>query len=158
MRRVAFVPLLALAFAACQDATQPSMRHAPMLASTASGNPFIGTWEGTDTEDDSDLKITIGGGSAMHVWLRDAGGSNCVRAGLGFVPLSIEGFGSITADEPPTLELIGDMYCYPRSQAGRQLIAEDAGPFPFVYRPESDTLDLLGICLYRPGNSQSCAV
>lgn len=120
------------------------------------GNPFVGSWENIDV-DGSHEHVTISNGSSIRVHLRDDGATFCLNAGLGFVPATFAGVGVISEGEPLTLEVTGDIYCYPRDGGGRQLMAESV-TIPFFYNSTSNTLSIFsGDCWYRSGHPESCA-
>lgn len=157
MPRIALVSLLTVGIIACQDVTPP-VDLSPVLDVTASGNPFVGSWENTDVFDGSHQHMTVGNGPNLPVQLRDDAGSVCIAAGFGFVPATIKGFAVMTGDDPFTFELTGDVFCHPKGPGGPQLVLEDI-TLPFTYNPESDTLFIGagGDCWYRSGNPESCA-
>ncbi|HXF96530.1 MAG TPA: hypothetical protein VNI61_10570 [Gemmatimonadales bacterium] len=154
MRAVLQFSLVAVGITACDDATRPSLQ-APPLAVVASGNPFIGSWENTDPLDGSHQHLAVSNGPTLPVRLRDDGGTICIGAGLGFVPVTLEGFGVVTSGDPFRLAVTGDVYCYPGG--GRQLVAENV-TLPFSYDAARDVLTTDGSdCWYRSGRPGSCS-
>ncbi len=90
--------LLAVTVVACRGAEEPPLD--PVFAVSPSGNPFVGSWQGTDALDGSHQRLTVGDGRRMPTRLLDDAASSCLEAGFGFVPASINGFASITNDDP----------------------------------------------------------
>lgn len=157
MRR--FAPLLLMAgIIGCQDITPPRADLRPAFAATASGNPFVGSWENIDPLDGSHQHMTVGSGPNMPVQYRDDGATACVAAGFGFVPATLKGFGVITSEDPFTFQFTADAYCHPRGPGGPQLVIDDI-TLPFVYDAARDILSIEpGVdCWYRSGHPESCA-
>ena len=157
MKRIVLLPLMALGIMACRD--EPSAPDiSPALAVTATGNPFVGSWESADPLDGSHQHMTVGHGPNMPVHYRDYVGTICNRFGLGFVPATIHGFASITNQDPFTFEFTGDVYCYARGAGGRQMVFEGLTT-AFTYNRETDTLiSNFGLpdCWYRSESPGSC--
>ncbi len=153
-QRFLFLPLLAAAIIACQDLPPPPTDVTVALAASASGSPFVGSWENTDPLDGSHQHLTVGKGPKMPVRLRDDAATICNESGFGFVPASIDGFAVIRDDDPFTFEFTGDVYCYARGPGGRQVVLEDL-TLAFTYNPETDTLS--PDCWHRSGSPESCA-
>ncbi len=157
MRRFLVLPTLIISINGCRDVTPP-IASEPAFSVTATGNPFIGSWESVDPLDGSHQQMTVSNGSTLMVHLRDDGGIICLNLGFGFVPATFQGFGDITQEDPSAIEATGDAYCYPRDAGGRQVVLENV-TLVLVYDPVTNTLTSNfspGDCWYRPENPESC--
>ena len=158
IKRIVLLPLMAFGIMACRDEPSSPTDISPALAVTATGNPFVGSWESTDPLDGSHQHMTVGHGPNMPVHYRDDVATICNQFGLGFVPATVDGFAFVTNQDPFTFEFTGDVYCYPRDESDRQVVFEDV-TLAFTYNRETDTLfSNLGLpdCWYRSGSPESC--
>jgi hypothetical protein len=106
---------------------------------TDDSNPFIGSWEGTDS-DLTHVEMTI---LADGTWnSTDTRSGGCERNGFTYAAWSADGSGTFDLNASPTFDIALTTYCQPVGE--EKLVQSPEANFVLSYKPETDTLSLNG--------------
>ena len=102
---------------------------------TDSANPFVGSWEGTDS-DGTHVMIDIFGDGRFESSDTRSGG--CERKGFIRATWSSTGVGEFSLDGLRTYEMSGGTFCHP--SPGEQVVHSPSVTFSYVYNAVTDSL------------------
>lgn len=113
----------------------PSVPGLPVDAS----NPFVGSWEGTDS-DLTHVEMTV---LADGSWLStDTRSGGCERKGFTYATWSAEGSGAFDLNATPIFDIELTTYCHPFGED--KLVHSPSANFILIYDASTDTLALDG--------------
>ena len=102
-------------------------------------NPFVGSWEGTDSDMTHVEMVILDDGSWQSTDTRSGG---CERKGFTYATWSADGSGIFDLGAAQTFEIALTTYCHPVGE--EKLVHSPEASFVLSYNPSTDTLALDG--------------